>query len=67
MTANEYIVLCDDGTGLNNGHLYGRYKTQAVADGAACRAEFQFPWCVGAWVEKVSAGYIHDPARKTQT
>ncbi len=58
----RFIVLLDDGTGLNNGHPYGQYKTRAAADKAAQRAESVFPWCVGAYVQQVPAGYIHDPA-----
>ena len=44
---HRYIVLMDDGTGRNNGHLYGTYKTQAAANRSAVDAESQFSWCRG--------------------
>ena len=66
MNANKYLVLCDDGTGRNRGHLYATCKTRRHAERKAEEAEATFAWCVGAWVQEVPKGYIHDPARRQE-
>ena len=59
----KYLVLCDDGTGKNAGHLYGTYRSLRTAQQKAQEAESIFPWCVGAWVKRVPKDHIHDPSK----
>ncbi len=60
----KFLVLLDDGTGLNAGHLYSTCTTRRKAERAAYKAEGVFPWCVGAWVKEVPLDCDHDPQIK---
>lgn len=49
----KYLVLMDDGTGKNDGHVYGTADTYKEACEKTTEAEGLASWCVGAWIELI--------------